>query len=424
MPHVSFHFRITFSLAAAAALYATALAAQPPRLTLDEALDLAAQRSRQLAADDAAADAAREMALAAEQASDPVLTAAITNVPVDGPDAFSVTKDFMTMRSIGLKRELVRSDKREARAARYSLEAQAAESARVTALADLQIGTAAAWLERYYAERVHEILLRQRAESALQVEAADLAYRTATGPQSDVFAARLAAAQIDDRLAANERDLEIATSQLARWIGEAASRPLAEPPATDAVPLAATELEGELLHHPEIRFMAKQEEIARADAEIARTNKRSDWTVEVMYSERGPDFSDMMSVNVSKPLQWRERNRQDRELASKVALARQIGAEREEATREHIAETRALLLGWNANHARLDRYGSTLIPLAVERTRAAVTAYRSGTGTLSSVLEARAAEIETRIDQLTLENETAELWAQLNYLLPAGVAHE
>jgi len=424
VPHVSFVFRVWISLAAIAACLALDAAAQPAPLTLDEALELAAQRSRQLDAESAAAAAAHAMADAAAEPPDMTLTAAITNVPVNGPDAFSLTRDFMTMRSIGLRRELTRGDKREARAARYRLEADAAETARTTALTELQRATARAWLERYYDERVGELLRRQHGEALRQIEAADLAYRTGAGPQSDVFAARSAAARVEDRLAANARDVEVATARLERWIGDSAPRPLGALPATDRVPLRAAELGSELLHHPEIRLMAEQEEIARADAEIARTNKRSDWTVELMYSARGPTFSDMMSVNVSKPLQLRERDRQDREVAAKLALAERLHAERDEATREHVAETQALLLGWTSDRERLGRYASTLIPLAVERANAALTAYRSGTGTLTSVLDARAAELETRIDQLTLEMETAGLWARLNYLLPPGVAHD
>jgi len=172
--------------------------------------------------------------------------------------------------------------------------------------------------------------------------------------------------------------------------------------------------------------MLKQEEIARADAAIARASKRSDWTVEVTYSQRGPDFSNMVSLNVSKPLQWRERNRQDREVASKLATAEQMRAEREEETREHVADARALLQGWQSNRARLERYTGTLIPLASERTLAATAAYRGGSGTLNSVLEARLGEIEARLDHLMLEMETADLWAELNFLIPAGdhAAHE
>jgi outer membrane protein TolC len=423
VPHVHFGSCIGASLAASAALLIGNASAQGVPLSLDEAVTLAAHRSRQLDAQAAAADAARTLAAAASEGPDPTLTAALQNVPINGPEAFSLTQDFMTMRSIGIRRELVRSDKRDARAARYMLEADAADTAGVTALADLQRGTASAWFDRYYIERVGDLLSRQREEAALQVEAADLAFRNGSGPQADVFAARSAAAKIDDRVAANGRDLETATARLERWIGDAADRPLDAPPQTDHVPLEATQLDTELLHHPEIRLMAQQEEIARADAEIARTNKRSDWTVEVTYSKRGPDFSDMMSVNVSKPLQLHEHSRQDREVSAKLALADRLRAERDEATREHVAETRTQLASWTRDRERLARYASTLVPLARDRTNAALAAYRSGTGTLSSVLDARAAELETQMEQLALEMETAELWAELNYLLPAGTSH-
>jgi hypothetical protein len=60
-----------------------------------------------------------------------------------------------------------------------------------------------------------------------------------------------------------------------------------------------------------------------------------------------------------------------------------------------------------------------LVPLATQRTEAALAAYRGASAPLASVLDARRAEIEARMDQLKLEMETARLWAQLNYLLPS-----
>ena len=56
--------------------------------------------------------------------------------------------------------------------------------------------------------------------------------------------------------------------------------------------------------------------------------------------------------------------------------------------------------------------------LAAERTRAAMAAYRGGSGALSAVLDARRTEIDTRMDRLRLEMEAAALWAQLEYLIP------
>ena len=389
-------------------------------LALDEALRLAEDRSQQLRAEDAAALAARELAAAAAEAPDPVLTAGINNLPVTGPAKFNLNDDFMTMRSVGLSRELTRHDKRDARAERFAREAEAAEAGRTLALSDLQRETASAWLERYFRGRVREVIAQQRDQAGLQVEAADLAYRSGVGAQSDVFAARAAVAAIEDRLAAAMRDELVATTMLSRWIGTAAERPLAELPDIGTVPLHSGGLEEQLVAHPEIALMLKQEAVARADIEIARAATRSDWTIEVMYSQRGPDYSNMMSLNVSKPIQLRENRRQGRELAARIATADRARAQREEETRAHLAEAMALLQSWQANRERLQRYTATLLPLAAERTTAATTAYRSRTGSLDAVLEARVGEIEARVAYLELELETATLWAELNYLVPGG----
>ena len=206
-----------------------------PALTFDQALRLAQERSRNLVAQDYAASAAREMAIAAGQLPDPTLTAGINNLPINGPDQFSLTRDFMTMRSISVMQELTRSDKRQARAARFEREAEVAQAGRTQALANLQRDTALAWLDRYYQERMREVLVTQRDEARLQVEAADAAYRGARGSQADVFAARTAVAQIEDRLAQADRQIASAKTRLARWIGDAASLPLGPTPSMEVV---------------------------------------------------------------------------------------------------------------------------------------------------------------------------------------------
>ncbi|BDT66714.1 hypothetical protein os1_08780 [Comamonadaceae bacterium OS-1] len=388
-------------------------------LSLDQALQLAQDRSRQLVAQDAVARSSREMAVAAGQLPDPVLKAGINNLPVNGEDRFSVTRDFMTMRSVGVMQEFTRGDKLKARSARFNREAEVAESSHAVALTNLRRDTAMAWLDRYYQERMLDVLRAQRAEAGLQIEASDAAYRGGRGTQTDVFAARSAVAQIDDRIQQTERQIGTAKIKLARWIGEPASQSLAPPPSLARVHLDPTSLDSQLAHHPEIALMAKQEEVAQADVDIAQSNKRSDWSVELMLSQRGPAYSNMVSVNVSIPLQWDQKNRQNREVAAKLAIAEQMRAQREEATREHVAESRMWLQQWQSDRDRVAHFDSTLVPLASERTRAAIAAYRGGSGQLTAVLEARRMEIDTRMDRLRLEMETASLWAQLEYLLPA-----
>jgi outer membrane protein TolC len=404
-------------LALAVAVGAQAQAPTPP-LTLDEALQAAQARSRQLVAQDAAATAAREMAVAAGQRPDPTFKAGVSNLPLEGADKFSLTRDFMTMRSVGLMQEFTRREKRQARASRYEREAEVAQAGRGLALANLQRDTALAWLDRHYAERMRDILAVQRDEAKLQIDAADAAYRAGRGAQADVFAARVAVAQIEDRIADTERQLAITQTQLARWIGDAAARPLSEPTGLDTIRLDPADLDTVLEHHPQLELMAKQEEVARAEVDVAKANKRADWSAEVMYSQRGSAYSNMVSINLSVPLQWGQKDRQDRELAARLAMVDQLRSEREEAARSHVAEAKAMLQEWQSQRRRLVRYDASLLPLSGERTRAAIAAYRGGTGELASVLDARRSEIDTRMDRLRLEMEAARLWARLTYLLP------
>lgn len=389
-------------------------------LTLDEALRLAQERSRQLPAQEAAAYASRQMAAAAGQRPDPTLKAGINNLPVDGADRFSLTRDFMTMRSIGVMQELTRGSKLEARSARFEREAEVAEAGRQLALANLQRDTAMAWLGRYFQERMREVLVSQRDEAKLQIEAADAAYRGGKGSQSDVFAARSAVALIEDRIAQVEQQIVTAKTQLARWIGTRAGESLSTLPSLSSMSFHPDDLETRLAHHPEIALLLKREEMAQADVDLARADKKSDVSVELMFSQRGPAYSNMASINFSIPLQWDQRNRQDREVAAKLAMLDQRRDEREEVARTHIAEDLAMWQEWLSNRDRLARYDSSLVPLVTERTRASIAAYRGASGSLAAVLESRRIEIDTRLERLRLEMDTARLWAQLNYLIPAG----
>ena len=151
---------------------------------------------------------------------------------------------------------------------------------------------------------------------------------------------------------------------------------------------------------------------------MAQTNKKADWSVALMYSQRGPAYSNMISVNVSVPLQWDQKNRQDREVAAKLAIRDQARAEREDMLRAHTAEVRAMIAEWENDRERSTRYERELVPLASERTQATLGAYRGAKASLADLLVARRNEIDVRLQALQLELETARLWAQLNFLVP------
>ena len=94
-------------------------------LSFLEAQQVALSQSRQLVAQDAAMTSAREMAVAAGERPDPMLSIGIDNLPVNGSDRFSLTRDFMTMRKVGAAQEFTRGDKLDLRRQRQEREAEA-----------------------------------------------------------------------------------------------------------------------------------------------------------------------------------------------------------------------------------------------------------------------------------------------------------
>ena len=170
---------------------APSVAADAP-LTLAEAQRRAVERSFQIVAQDAAVTASRHMAVAAAQLPDPMLRAGIDNLPVTGPDRFSLGNDFMTMRRIGVMQELTRGEKRRLRSERFTLEAEKSLAEKTGMIAAIQRDTALAWLDRYYAEAMARVIDEQMAQSRLEIEATESAYRAGRGNQADVFGARSA----------------------------------------------------------------------------------------------------------------------------------------------------------------------------------------------------------------------------------------
>jgi outer membrane protein TolC len=326
------------------------------------------------------------------------------------------------MRQIGVMQEITRSDKRQARADRFEREAEKTLAEREATVAAIRRNTALAWLDRYYAEAMATVVAEQSREARAEIEAAESAYRAGRGNLADVLTARASLVGLDDRASELGRKARAARIVLARWIGNSADAPLAAKPAIDAIRLDPGTLDTDIVHHPELAVLASKEDVAAAEVRVAQANKKPDWSVEVTYSQRGPAYSNLISVGVSVPLQWDQRNRQDREIAAKLAMLDQARAEREDMVRAHTAEVRAMIAEWENDRERSVRYEREWLPLAAERTQATLGAYRGAKASLNDVLLARRNEVDVRMQALQLEMDTARVWAQLNFLFPHGDA--
>ena len=414
-----------YSLRASAALIAVFLSPLTFAQTLSqaEAVAQALSRSRMEAANLAQSSALREMGVAAGKRPDPVLQLGINNLPVDGPDRWSTTRDFMTMKSIGIMQEWTREDKLQARTGKAMREAEVFDMRAKLARAQVSRDASAAWAERHFSAQQIALRLEQLANAKNLVEAADAAFRSARGMSTDLYAARAEVTRAMDALKEAEEAQALAISRLARWTGQdaamRATRVTANTTSTIAPIIDAYALASQ---HAAVAIQRSQQEAAKASTAVASAARKADWSWSLMYNKRGSAFSDMVSINLSIPLQLDRAQKQDREVAAALAMQQQVDDELQETVHTLAAEIRQVHTQIQSRTDRLALHLTQLLPQLDQRASAALRAYGNAQGTLSSAIEARQSVTQTHLDALRLRSELAQLEVQWSYLTTADLS--
>ncbi len=393
----------------AALALGTAAGATEPGLPLAQAVEAAVTRSLALQALARGADAARERAVAAGQRPDPMLELGVENLPVEGGTRSLLTREGMTQRSIALAQEWPDAAKRRARAEAVERDAGVAEARAAVLRAQLRREAALAWWALRGAREALTLLDAQRDEAQRLVQAADAQLRGGGGGADAPFEARAALARLDgERIAVLQRIAD-ARAALRRWLGEAAEADPQPRPWPQALPLDAAQQQRD---DPELALADARVAAAVALAGLADQERRPDWRVTLRFGQRGPQYDNVVGLMFSRPLRWDPPQRQDRELAARLAERAAAEAERDELRRERAAELQRLQQRWRALRALLAQLDAERLPLAASRTQAALAAYAAGSGPLAAVLAARQAELALRQERLQLEMDAAAEWSR------------
>jgi outer membrane protein TolC len=404
-----------YALVLAAACCSLA-AAQP--LSLEDALRAGEMHSPRLAAQRFAVVSADQQAFRATELPDPKLRFGIENLPVSGPDRLRYDRDFMTMRSIGLMQDFPNQAKRAARGERAVVARGVEEAMLGSQRAMLHRDIAAAWLDVHFAERSSEAAERLISQLASQSELSSAAVARSRQSAAESLQLRVAVEQARDRALDTARAVRRNRIALAALIGEEAQRPLGAAPDLNRLEVPREALLTRLHEHPHLRVYDVREGLARAEVELARASRRSDWSLEVGYGHRGPQFDNMLTVMVALDLPWQAERRQDRDIAARLAELEQSRALREDARRVHEAELRSWLADYEVATQRAQRFEGVILPLARDRYEAALAAYRGGRGELNPVLEAARSITDVQLALVSVQGERAKAWANLSFLYP------
>ncbi len=391
-----------FILSATAAFFVSSAAFADP-MTFDVALKRASD-APSLRGREATVAAARSSAIAADRLPDPTLDFGLKDFPVTGPDAGRINRDNFTMTTIGISQQFTNPAKRHARAAMAAAGIGVAEADRRIEARSVRLETAVAWIDLYYGQK--RLALLETLDASLDDLQKTVSARLASGsarPSQALEPAQLRA-QVTDRRAALVSEITRAKAKLIRFTGDPDPQTAGDPPAPS---VDDARLRSSLNALPALRARDAATVTAEAQTQLARADKRPDWTVSASYGRREPAYGDLVSVGVSIDLPLFAKRRQDPKIAAAVSDAERARFDRQAAEREWAAALDTDLADHAMHHRRLENARSTLVPRARQRATLDRDSYAAGKTDLGTALLATLSVAEAEVDLLDREAEVA-----------------
>lgn len=389
--------------------------AQDAGLTLDEALQIATLRSPSIQAAQASVRGSSDVVVKAGQLPNPTLNLSVQDLPINGPNAFTIGQDNFTMRGIGIQQEWVSPAKRRLQTALADRAVQRDQSTYLEKVAEVRQQTAMAWLNAIYAKKA--VALSQALVDHLSQELAarQASYRGAKGTAVDVAQANLTLGNARDELINAQQDEKTALIALSRWTAAGNVLDVAGNPPELASPVSSLSVEQLAQVQPSLIAARAAISLADADTDVSRSNRNPNWTWGVTYFKSGGHFPDYVSVGVSIPLPIHRGNVEDRDVEQKSEMGTQARLTYEDTERRVVADIQSLTAKLAGGRERLANAKQTVLPAAEQKVQLANAAYRSGAGTLSDALDARHTQLEADLQVLNLERDVSLVWAQLEY---------
>jgi outer membrane protein TolC len=415
---------LAFALASVAAHAQEAQQVQqglPAPVTLDAAIQAATDNSAGMQAAQASVRASSQAAVKAGQLPEPAISAGIDDLPINGPQGFTIGQNILTMRRIGVEQEWVSREKRQLRTTLADSEVSRERAGYLGQLANVRQQTAVAWLNAIYAKQAISLQQALLDHMTHELAATQASYRGAKATASDVVQAQAMLAQTQDQLLKAKQTFQTALIGLQRWTATPVMDVTGEPPAPESY---VSSLTPDALRQvqPALVAAARDIEVADADTAVASSNRSPNWTWNVSY-QQGGDNARFVSVGVRIPLPLNRKNIEDRDVAEKGELATKARLLYEDSLRQVQADIRTEAATLASGRERIANLSAALLPAAEQRVQLAIASYKGGAGTLADTFAARRAQIDAELQVLDLKREVAQTWAQLEYqVVPATMA--
>jgi len=426
-------------------------------LTLARAEALAGRGEPGLGALREKAEALQEQSVADGQLSDPKLKLGVISLPTD---SFNLGQEPMTQLQVGIQQAFPAGQTLKHRSRRTARLADAAGDSGDARALEVLKSVRQAWLESYYWVQAAHVVDESLHLFDQLVVITRAHYATGKGNQQEVVQAELELERLKDREVKIHTREDQARAALGRWVGpERAADPLPRDLPKLPPVFGHAELVKALEQHPLIQAENARVEAGDEGVALARQAYKPSWMLGLSYGARGgrnappgtsqaqralsvartwlaqqgvsyPNYgvlnnqlavegserADLFSVMLTMDLPLFTGNRQDRRLAASRHEAVAAMRSRDNQLRELRHTLDDTYAAWRRAGERLKHYRGALIPRARQNSEAALNAYQSERGDFDSLMRARIAELNTRLEALRLQVDQAKAQAGLLYL--------
>ncbi|XAP78871.1 TolC family protein [Citromicrobium bathyomarinum] len=386
-------------------LLALAPASYAQSIGYEEALRAAVSEQPQVRARELQLEARRSVADAADELPDPRLRAGIQNLPVTGPAAFEIDRQLPTQIQVGVEQDIPNLAERHARARVAAADIDLASAQLTRAQLMARLGAGEAWISLAYTQQALNVTDDALRQIERLVPLARSAVAAGSARPAESLEIRRAVLEVEDVRTRLEGDLDAAQAMLARYAA------VQDAVATGAIPGAdvdAERLRATLELNPDIILAIAQVRQADARIDLARSEKRPDFGINVSYGRRDPMFGDVVSVMGSITLPIFAGRRQNPRIAAAETEASAAQAIQLDRLRELQAQFEADLAAWRSAYRQWQRATEELLPLAQSRADLERASFAANRAELLDVIEAIKALALLQIEILEREEATVE----------------
>ncbi len=388
-------------------------------LTLNAAEQLARQSDPLISRFQRLAAARRQGSVADGQLPDPKLKLGLANFPTDD---FNRTKEPMTQLQVGLVQAFPRGNTLTFKRRQGESFGDAEQARSEDQLLKVLRATREAWLDVYFQRQALEIIESSHNYFSQLLDITQAQYGAGRANQQDVLRAQLELSRLEDRKTEIRTTEETARAELAKWVGDAALRPLSAEMPQQPQPLALLELEARIVDHPSVHVENARVRASRLAVKIAREQYKPGFALDVTYGERGGsnadgrDRPDFLSAMILMDMPLFTGKRQDRRVAASEQEIQAALAARDDRLRELKRSLQRAYARWRRIGERIALYEERLIHESAANVGAALLAYQSGVTEFTALMRARITDLDTRLQALRLRIDRAKEQARLRYI--------